>query len=147
MFKYVKVRNFCGILISRGFLTIFEIRGILNFAVQPKYYIPQHFNSRFDQNTIVCDILVLAVLKIEFFMCVSCQHFSNFGKSRNLNANLIHFYHFFTHCWFTTVLKTPEQLLSGWKISSFSSSNFQENRTLKNVFLQHRFFHRWVWVF
>ena len=108
MFKYFKVRNFCGILISRGFLTILEIRGIFNFAVQPKYYILEHFNSCFDQNTIVCDILVLAVLKIEFFMCVSCQHFSNSGKSRNLNANLIHFYHFFTHCWFTKVLKTPE---------------------------------------
>ena len=67
---------------------------------------------------------------------------SSIFKSLNASLNIflsifsrIHFYpslYIFSHYWFTEVLKTPGKLISSSKISSFSSSEFQESSRRPN---------------
>ena len=60
---YFKARTFRGIKSPRYFnFAVFfffknEFRGIVNFVVEPNYYI-----SRSDQNTIICDISISGIL-------------------------------------------------------------------------------------
>ena len=117
-----------------------------NFAVQPKYYISRHFNvALWLKYYNLRHFSFPVVLKIEFFMSVSFQHFRNFGKSGSLNARLNTFLSYVTHHCFTRI--TPENLLSGWDISSFSSTEFQESSkkaTHKKCIFIVLLFHRWV---
>ena len=95
-----------------------------NFVAQHKYCI-----LRFDYVTIICDILVFAVvLKIEFFMCMNFQHFRNFGKSMESNCklNFKHIFIFLLHTAIHKSNKNSEKLLSGSKISS---SSWSESKT------------------
>ena len=74
-----------------NFLTAFQFRRFFNnlwiprhfnFAVQPKYYIWWHFNlTVWPKHCNLRHFSFVVVLKIEFFKCVSLQHFRNFRKS------------------------------------------------------------------
>ena len=102
------VWKFRSILI-RSFLKQF-----LNFLVRPKYCISRHFNfvvwSKYYN---LRHFNFSAVLKIAFFMCVGIQHFTNFEKSRCLNARLNTFLSFFTNYWFKKSIKNTRKNL--WK--------------------------------
>ena len=89
-----------------------------NFTVWPKYYNLWHFSSA-------------VVLRSKFFMCVYFQHFRYFGKSMEPKWWLNTFCLFFTHYWFTKVLKTPEKLLSGLEI--LSSLSFESRTGFMNL--------------
>ena len=126
--NHFKARNFHGMEFSRhfnfaGFFNNFWISQHFNFAFQSKYYIswhlyfavsPEYYNLGHFSFTVM--------LIIEFFMCVSFQRLRNFGENMERKCNLKYIFIFFTHHWFTKVLKLPEKLISGSKISSSSSS-------------------------
>ena len=123
---YFKARHFRGILNFAGFLFFY-------FFFENNFWISRFslnttfcdiLISRFHQNTFICYILFnfVVVLKTNFFMCVSFQHFRILGKAWNLCGNLNTFVSFPTHHWFIKILKTREKPLSGSKISLSSSS-------------------------
>lgn len=103
----------------------------LNFVVRPKYCISRHFNfvvwSKYYN---LRHFNFAAVLKIEFFMCVGIQHFTNLEKSRCLNARLNTFLSFFTNYWFKKSIKNTRKICGKPNIK-------------KSIFAV-LFFYRWI---
>ena len=122
--------KFRSILI-RSFLKQF-----LNFLVRPKYCISRHFNfvvwSKYYN---LRHFNFSAVLKIAFFMCVGIQHFTNFEKSRCLNARLNTFLSFFTNYWFKKSIKNTRKICGKQNIKkAFSQYCFSTDEFLKVFF-------------
>ena len=80
-----------------------------NFTVQQKYYVLRHFHfAVWPKYRNLRYFSIAVVLKVEF-LCVRVSNISIIsGKAWNRNGSLNTFLSFFTHHWFTRVLKTPE---------------------------------------
>ena len=119
-----KIRNFYGVKFLRhfnfgGFFNKFWISWHFNFAVQPKYYILRHFNfAVLRKNYDSQHFNFVAALKIQFFMCVSFQHFRNFGKSMEPKWKLKDIFIFFLNTMIRKSIKTSKKILFGLKIST-----------------------------
>lgn len=97
-------QNIFVAFLFRGFLSNFWILLHFNFAVHPKYYILWHF-ALCPKYHNLRNFNFMLVAK-NSTLCMSFKHFRNFRKSMNPKCKLRCTLTFFTHCWFTKVLKT-----------------------------------------